>query len=726
MRSILQNWRGRTTLFFVAALLLGHAAAAWGLVLGMPEAPYGDESRFFSLLVGEMLRLVWAPWQPLTADAQAPAGFARLVLPLTIAWLAGEGVVHFVRNPLRLYRTVRRGGHDLFAGVSPLGLRILRRWAADGRAVVAVSPSSSDCEAVVRSGAAAVLGQWGSPEIIKRSGLARASTLVVAAGQDLENMDTAAAAADVIGRERPVDMAPMHILLQVNDPFLRARIDERIDRFGRLDAVQLRLVSANQIAARRLMREYPLDRYALAPAPGPHAWVVGLGQMGEEVALSVLRLAYFRHGGKPMLTLVDREAGRRRSSLASRWPGAERVGELRFVDAEVEAGEALIERLTAGELRDTPPTAIYLCLGGAEANVALAMSLGTALRQRGIATPPVYIRGRGGSGLSMVESEWVHGFGDIEWIADGVLTVETALDQLARHIHERYLAEAVARGETMGARRALRPWVLLPEDLKDDNRNVADHHFVKIRDCGCRVVKAADAPATFQFEPEEVESLAEVEHRRWLAIRELNGWRHGAQRDDAAKVHPDMIPYADLPEQKKDLDRDLVRTLPAVLREIGLGIAREFPVAVTGPRTQWAFVPGFESAVAAELDRLKKDSPAALPVLWFTPESAMACRVAEIALERGFPGISVVLSEAPPALFARLPDDLTRERLRRLFRAADRVLLASGGDTARAALRERCRREIALSVDGGDLAQSAGMLGMDASGRVLFRPAPAG
>jgi hypothetical protein len=723
MHSILQSWRGRTLVFFVAALLLGHAAAAWGLARGMPEAPYGDEARFFSLLVSEMLRLVWAPWQPLTTDADAPAGFARLVLPLTIAWLAGEGALHFVRNPLRLFRTVRRGGHDVFAGVSPLGLRILGRWAAAGRAVVAVSPNASDCEAAVRSGAAALESQWGSPEIFKRSGLTRAGTLVVAAGRDLENMDTAAAAAEFIGRERPADMAPVHILLQVNDPFLRARIDERIDRFGRLDAVQLRLVSANQIAARRLMREHPLDRYTLAPAPRPHAWVVGLGQMGEEIALSVLRLAHFRHGGKAMLTLVDREAESRRLSLTSRWPGAGRVGELRYVGAEVEGGAALIERLTTGEFRDTPPTAIYLCLGGAEANVALAMSLGTALRERGIATPPVCIRGRGSSGLTMVESEWVHGFGDIDWIADGVLTVETGLDQLARHVHERYLAEGMARGETMGARRALRPWILLPEDLKDDNRNVADHHFGKIRDCGCRVVKAADAPASFQFEREEIESLAEVEHRRWLAIRELNGWRHGAKRDDAAKVHPDMVSYAELPEDRRDLDRAVVRSLPEVLREIGLGIARDFPVAVTGPRTQWAFVPGFEGAVAAELEVLKTASPSARPVLWITPESAMACRVAEIALERGFAGVSVMLSEPPHSLLDRLPDDLTKARVRRLLRVADRIVQATGGDAARTALRERCRLDVALSVDGSDIAQSARTLGMDASGRVLWRPA---
>jgi hypothetical protein len=313
--------------------------------------------------------------------------------------------------------------------------------------------------------------------------------------------------------------------------------------------------------------------------------------------------------------------------------------------------------------------------------------------------------------------------GDLYCIAEGVFNVESALDLLARHIHESYLGEAMARGEPMGARRALRPWILLPEDLKDDNRNVADHHFVKVHDCGCRIVKAADAPAPFRFEPDELESLAEVEHRRWLAIRELNGWRYGAERNDAAKVHPDMVPYADMAESRKDLDRAVVRTLPDVLGEVGLGIVRELPVAVTGPRTQWAFVPSFENAAVDQLSRLARAFPQTRLMIWFNPESAMACRVAELAIEHGLARVSISLSEMPELLLSHVPDDLTKSRLRRLLQGADRVLRAADQDAARRELRARCRFEIALSVDGRDLLRSDSAIGMDANGKVLFSPA---
>lgn len=718
------GWRKRSLIVFAVCLVAGHAAAATGLVLGMAKPPYGDEARFYVLLANETLRVVWLPWEELSVDARFPAGWARAVLPVVALWLAGESVLHFVRNPLRVLRMTRRGGHDIFGGISPLGMHMLARWAASGRSVLAVSPQRADCDAAVQNGGAAIQDTWASDRIFERSGLARAGSLALTSGGDLQNIEAAVAASAFVTQKRTADTPPLHMLLQVNDPFLRARIDERIDRFGRLEAVQLRLVSASQVSARRLMRELPPDRFLGAASPAPHAWIIGAGRMGEEIALSFLRLAHYRHGRKPRLTIIDRNAERCRASLTARWPGMERVGDVRFVTAEAENADALCEVLIESEgAHATAPTAIYCCLASVELNAGLVLGLSTALRRKDWVVPPMLVRGRGASAhVALGEGTWVHGFGDLDWVADSMLHVEATLDQLARHIHERYLAEAIGRGETLGARRALRPWLLLPEDLKDDNRNVADHNFVKIRDCGCRVVPAGDAPSGFEFMRDEVEALAEVEHVRWLAAREINGWRHGKPRDDASKIHPDMVPYAELGEDQKDQDRNVVRKLPAVLREIGLAIVRDVPVAITGPRAQWAFVPAFETTVATELDALRAKCRGQL-VLWLSPDSALSCRTAELALERGLAPIALVLGEPPYSLFARLPDDATRGRVGRLLLTAERIVSVAGTDREVAAeLRARGNYEVALSIDGEGVEKSPKTLGIDANGRVLCRP----
>ncbi len=62
------------------------------------------------------------------------------------------------------------------------------------------------------------------------------------------------------------------------------------------------------------------------------------------------------------------------------------------------------------------------------------------------------------------------------------------------------------------------------------------------------------------------EKLAEHAHDLWALQRSRDGWSHGATRNDAAKQHPCLVPYADLPESEKEYDRQAaLGTLKAIL-----------------------------------------------------------------------------------------------------------------------------------------------------------------
>ncbi len=62
------------------------------------------------------------------------------------------------------------------------------------------------------------------------------------------------------------------------------------------------------------------------------------------------------------------------------------------------------------------------------------------------------------------------------------------------------------------------------------------------------------------------EKLAENAHEVWSAGRLAEGWKFGAQRDDALKCHPCLIPYSQLSESEKDYDRRAaMETLRAIL-----------------------------------------------------------------------------------------------------------------------------------------------------------------
>ena len=70
--------------------------------------------------------------------------------------------------------------------------------------------------------------------------------------------------------------------------------------------------------------------------------------------------------------------------------------------------------------------------------------------------------------------------------------------------------------------------------------------------------------------PEELleltERLADSAHDVWAAQRLAEGWVPGPRRDDAAKTHPDLVPYAELPDSEKQYDRNAaMETLKAIM-----------------------------------------------------------------------------------------------------------------------------------------------------------------
>ncbi|HTW91595.1 MAG TPA: RyR domain-containing protein [bacterium] len=76
---------------------------------------------------------------------------------------------------------------------------------------------------------------------------------------------------------------------------------------------------------------------------------------------------------------------------------------------------------------------------------------------------------------------------------------------------------------------------------------------------------------------ELTERLAENAHDVWALQRIAQGWTWGEERDDKTKTHPDLMPYANLPESEKEFDRSTaMETLKAIIA-LGYSIARREP-----------------------------------------------------------------------------------------------------------------------------------------------------
>ena len=156
------------------------------------------------------------------------------------------------------------------------------------------------------------------------------------------------------------------------------------------------------------------------------------------------------------------------------------------------------------------------------------------------------------------------------------------METLARAIHEDYVRRQRSRATYAEGEPSLLSWDLLPESLKRSNRNQAIFIDAKLDAVGCEVVVLPadehpvleDEHPVLELEDEEIEHLARMEHERWVAERFGDGWTPGPERDLINKRTPYLVPWDELSEAARDLDRDTVREIPRFLAEAGLGIVR--------------------------------------------------------------------------------------------------------------------------------------------------------
>ena len=144
-------------------------------------------------------------------------------------------------------------------------------------------------------------------------------------------------------------------------------------------------------------------------------------------------------------------------------------------------------------------------------------------------------------------------FGMAEEIFTAELVMRQQLTKAARCMHEIY------RSSTGGTAPA---WEDLSEFLQQSNIAAADHLLIKLRlllgDDSIASATKENCAAAFrnyqQLTEEEKEECRRIEHRRWMRFHSLYNWAYGQTRDNAARLHPLMVPYEELSpeEQAKD------------------------------------------------------------------------------------------------------------------------------------------------------------------------------
>lgn len=146
-------------------------------------------------------------------------------------------------------------------------------------------------------------------------------------------------------------------------------------------------------------------------------------------------------------------------------------------------------------------------------------------------------------------------------------------EQLGRAIHEKF--RTAQKGKSSPADPSMLPWEKLPEDIKEASRLQADRILGELQAISCIFlpVKGRE-PEKFEFTLEEVELLAEMKHNAWMQEKLSAGWTYGVPRDFQKKVHSCLLPWEQLGEAEKNVDRQAVRAMDELLRAMGFEIHR--------------------------------------------------------------------------------------------------------------------------------------------------------
>jgi hypothetical protein len=270
------------------------------------------------------------------------------------------------------------------------------------------------------------------------------------------------------------------------------------------------------------------------------------------------------------------------------------------------------ERSKAAEI-----SAVYVAIDVEHRPLGLALALRGMATQQRLFRAPVFVCAQHGAGLPTVhhgagyvgdavepkeriELERKAGqdarlcalrivsFGSWPEAFDGAGLLEKEFDAQAKRFHKEYerrRVEESKRRDPVAPLSDPQPWEILPDQLRVSNRRVAAHIRAKAHAAGYDLGAwldsskdwgAHDLPPASKWLPNEPDEelageraalmlkLGELEHRRWMLDRYLDGWRKG-ERDDYARQRADLIPFEELDEASKKKDYTVIRVTHTLL-----------------------------------------------------------------------------------------------------------------------------------------------------------------
>jgi len=419
--------------------------------------------------------------------------------------------------------------------------------------------------------------------------------------EERECVRIATAAYQVLHSEKvTAKKPPVRCVLRLTEPGLLDVVRRHRIKTDPTDRIQLEILNSHEVAATSMVRE------ATANSAGGRIhkiMVLGLGthhRLGEMVVLRAIKDHVIagdgRDGDKLDIHVFDKQSAEWVEAFRSRYPFADRVCTI--------TAHSCWARKAGASAFEPGYDAAFVCIPDEGHATAQAVMLRREVLTRG---EPIMVRvlfSRSGYGelLGDPASGWgdnLHAVGLEDSLFDPDTATQPEIEMRAQTIHhdyrrlkrKEYLAAADDEARRKSAEQsANRPWLLLGEADRDQNRQLAekyDEYLGMVLPGKPTQYRRVFRPIPLDIEAgvggmtaTELEAIAEVEHGRWLASKREQGFTFGEDR--SKKQNPFLIEWADLTEEQKDYATDFARGMTRILAMADYAIVSDTNVKVAG------------------------------------------------------------------------------------------------------------------------------------------------
>ncbi len=120
----------------------------------------------------------------------------------------------------------------------------------------------------------------------------------------------------------------------------------------------------------------------------------------------------------------------------------------------------------------------------------------------------------------------------------------------------------------------LKPYAEIDEVYKEANRLNVRKIPTKLAAAGYVMVPAKGDETPLEFPGDDLETLAKLEHDLWVEDRLEQGFTLGKPAPENPRRNEYLVEWERVPEQIKEIDRDLIRGIPKILSKAGYAVVK--------------------------------------------------------------------------------------------------------------------------------------------------------